>query len=61
MKCNLHFNLDFQIIRQFDFAKEWLALVNYDNNFMLRMLKRCHNETEILILTGLKFGYQPGE
>lgn len=42
------------IIRQFDFAKEWLALVNYDNNFMLRMLKRCHNETEILILTDVE-------
>lgn len=39
------------IVRQFDYAKDWLALVNYDNNFMLMMLKRCHNETEILQLT----------
>lgn len=40
------------IIRQFEYAKEWLALVNFDNNFMLLMLDQCSSQEEIQELLG---------
>lgn len=50
MHLSLHI---FQIIRQFEYAKEWLALVNFDNNFMLLMLDQCSSQEEIQELLGI--------
>lgn len=36
-----------QIVRQFDYAKDWLALVNFDTNLMLLMLQQCHSPEQI--------------